>query len=629
MPGSLGKSAGLPPFPRRYKAVLGLALSILTLTYLLSALGGPSTIPVPAAVREHLPDHIPQLPQLPNAISNLNPFSLPAHRPPVQSNSSSGGVSWHADYRWLLSFSKLLTHDEDRVVLPPIRNRPPIYTYYEQSPKDDKDVKEAEERLILQWRRAWWAQGFKPVVLGRKEALKNPLYAKMDGLRLEDNFELELARWLAWGNMGTGIMADYRLFPMADRENTLLSFLRRGQYPILTRYERLKSGLYCGEKSLINQAIEKAIGMPNIKSALHFADAMFSDMFRIESSLEGVAYYDKDTIVNRYKEVSEPLFGADKVQGLRLLGKLINHHLQTTWQSTINELAVLKPLPEHTARAIDPALQLAHNLTACPSTQASTAQCPPNRPKCKPCTPSAPLTITTPSALHNKTSKFYLGTASHPFTTTALLHPDAAVDAGFIRGLGFSGRDAWLAAVAADQKHATTETHLALLKGAVASDWALSRALWITAEDDVDYAELQWVFGFTLPVGGSTPATTPAKGEEKVDQEKSLKGASDAPPPKPKVGDGVAPAVKAVEGDNAVLQDRRIGIAREALRSKDDLRKSQVAAVEAWSPGDMEAWKFVRAFAARRTKMRRDWDDGERGYAGTEKKGGWGRWFDY
>ena len=620
MPGSLGKPAGLPPFPRRYKAVLGLAVSILTLTYLLSAIGGPSTIPVPSAVREHLPDHIPQLPE---SLSKLNPFALPAHRPPVQSNSSSGDVNWHADYRWvLLPFSSALTQDEERVVLPPLRSRPPIYTYYEPNPKADKDVKEAEEKLILQWRRAWWAQGFKPVVLSRGEALKNPLYKKMQMLKLEDNFELELARWLAWGNMGGGIMADYRLFPMADRENSLLSFLRRGQYPILTRYERLKSGLYCGQKSLVNQAIEKAIGMPNIKSALNFADAMFSDMFRIESSLEGVAYYDKDTIVNHYKDVSEHLFGADKVQGLRLLGNLINHHLQTTWQSTINEIAVLKPLPEHSAHVADPALQLAHNLTACPSSQAQAAQCPPNRPKCKPCTPSTPLVITTPGALQNKTGKFYVGTAPHPYTTTALLHPHAALNPAFVRGLGFSERDAWLAAVAADKKHATTEAHLALLKGAVASDWALSRALWVTAEDAVDLAELQWVFGFALPAGGGPAA--PAKGEEK-----GGKTASDAPPAKPKVGDGVAPAVKAVGSDDLVLQDRRLGLAREALRAKDEVRKGEVAAVEAWSIGDVEAWKFVRAFAARRTKVRRDWDDGEKGFAGTETKGGWGRWLDY
>jgi hypothetical protein len=627
MPGSLGKPAGLPPFPRRYKAVLGLALCILTLTYLLSAIGGPSTIPVPSAVREHLPDHIPQLPE---TISKLNPFALPAHRPPVQSNSSSGDVNWHADYRWVfLPFSSALTHDEERVVLPPLRDRPPIYTYYEPNPKDDKEVKEAEEKLILQWRRAWWAQGFKPVVLGRGEALKNPLYKKMADLKLEDNFELELARWLAWGNMGGGVMADYRLFPMADRENPLLSFLRRGQYPILTRYERLKSGLYCGEKRLINQAIEKAIGMPSIKSALNFADAVFSDMFRIESSLEGVAYYDKDTIVNRYKDVSEHLFDADKVRGLRLLGSLINHHLQTTWQSNINEIAVLKPLPEHTAHVVDPALQLAHNLTACPSSQPQSAQCPPNRPKCKPCAPSSPLVITTPAALHNKTGKFYVGTAPHPYTTTALLHPHAALDPAFVRSLGFSERDAWLAAIAADQKHASsTETHLALLKGAVASDWALSRAVWLTAEDAVDLDELQWVFGFTLPVGGNPSA--PAKGDEKGGAEKGGKAASDAPPPKPKVGDGVVPAaVKAVGNDDVVLQDRRLGLAREALRAKDDVRKGEVAAIEAWSRGDVEAWKFVRAFAARRTKVRRDWDDGEKGFAGTEKKGGWGRWFDY
>lgn len=58
------------------------------------------------------------------------------------------------------------------------------------------------------------------------------------------------------------------------------------------------------------------------------------------------------------------------------------------------------------------------------------------------------------------------------------------------------------------------------------------------------------MFGFTLPVGGSLDA----KGEEKAGAEKSSKSVSDAPPPKPKVGDGTAPAaVKAVGNDDLVL----------------------------------------------------------------------------
>src|ERR1700712_2048706 len=102
MPGSLGKSQGLGlafAVPRRYKVVLTLTGAILIVTYFLSAIAAPASVPVPSSVREHLPDHIPR-PNLPDSITNLIPFKPPTHRPPEQVNSKSGETRWYADWRW-------------------------------------------------------------------------------------------------------------------------------------------------------------------------------------------------------------------------------------------------------------------------------------------------------------------------------------------------------------------------------------------------------------------------------------------------------------------------------------------------------------------------------------------------
>lgn len=206
-----------------------------------------------------------------------------------------------------------------------------MYTFYEVSSngKKAKSVRLAEERLLLQWRRAWWAQGFRPVVLGRAEAINNPLYRKVQLLGLSGSIELEVLRWLAWGNMGDGVLSDWLAFPMAAFDNTLLSFWRRGSFPLLTRYQGLGSAIFCGEKKEINEAIEKIIKQPvELKKVTSLADPTFDELelFTIDKQHDGVAFYDTPVIKEKYKVVADNLFSAEHVKqakGLRLLGELM------------------------------------------------------------------------------------------------------------------------------------------------------------------------------------------------------------------------------------------------------------------------------------------------------------------
>jgi hypothetical protein len=603
--------------PRRFQALFGLIILCATVVILF----GSSAVDVPAVnvVTEHLPESLahPKVPGLPDA---LNPFRPSAHKPPVQANSSSEDARWYSDWRWKNPFSSSVTLDENRAVLPPLTMRPPIYTFYEPSKeaKKDKDVKLAEERLIFQWRRAWWAQGFKPVVLGRAEAIHNPLYKKVQMLNLEDNIEVELARWLAWGNMGSGILTNWLVFPMAAWDNHLLKFFRKGNYPQLTRYEGLKNSIFVGEKRAINEAINTAISKPDaLKKVVSLADPLFTELFRVDTISNGVAFYDTERIQKDYKVVSENLFSkepANQAKGFRLLGELINAHLQTTWQSVFDQgVAVIKPLPKQMTVLVEASLEIAGNLTQCPLNPIPTA-CPPNQPKCKRCISSQPLHITTPPTFRNKTGLFNIGSVPHPFTTTALMHSRDVVDPRFVRTLGFKGRDAWVTALTQDLLGQGTgpSTRVVHFKEAVAGEYGARNSLWLTAERKY-HEDLDWIFGFEIPRNGTAAgkSETPVPGPERR--------------PSPPKTEGPV-----ISQEQLSLDRTRLRKVRESIASRVRAQIIIRDAVEAWNLADTEAWRFSRAYSARRKMERRKWEEEERGYAGAEgkRKGGWGRWLD-
>lgn len=171
-------------------------------------------------------------------VSGWNPFKAPTHPPPIRSQDSYKGSSWWADWKWLsVPFSSSFTLDEDRALLPPLRERPFIYCYYDSTLKKSREEKDAESDLLLTWRRAWWSKGFQPTILGASEAMDNPIYAELQRLEMDPDLKNDVMRWLAWDNMGTGILSDYTLYPMGQDEDPLLTFLRRGEYPSLTRWQ--------------------------------------------------------------------------------------------------------------------------------------------------------------------------------------------------------------------------------------------------------------------------------------------------------------------------------------------------------------------------------------------------------
>ena len=556
--------------------------------------------------------HKPKLPKL-TVPSIHSPFRQAAHEPPVQKNSTSGEAKWFSDWKWLHPFSSSVTLDENRSVLPPLNKRPPIYTYYEPSTKDET-TRAAENGLLVAWRRAWWAQGFQPVVLGRAEAMNNPLYATLQTKKLDPVLESEILRWLAWGHMGTGILANWLTVPMGPYEDDLLSYLRRGEYPKLTRYETLGNGLFSGDTTAINAATKQALEAPpqDLEKLKSFVDTLPTGTIKVDPRPGSIAFYDSISLKIQYRLVGEKL-DQSRPAGLDALLQLINSHLHTTFQNTFPKgIEVLKPLPAHSTALVEPALHLATLLAQCPQTPIPRS-CPPNLPTCTPCNPTHPMQISTPQDFHNTSTIYTIGTVPHPYTLASLIAQRTNLDTRYIRRE--TGRDRWLLAATAKLLGADIggSARIVRFKEAVAGVWGSSHSLWITAEKDLVPKDLDWHFGFSIPRNATAHSSTI-----------SGTGSDDTSPPPLK-----APTAKDLEMEKVILAK-----AREALKSRERPRIGVREVLEAWNLADTEAWRFVRAYRARAKVERAKWEEGERKFAGAEReKGGrvgsaWARWFD-
>ncbi|RDW75634.1 hypothetical protein BP5796_06455 [Coleophoma crateriformis] len=601
--------------PKRIAALLG-AIAIFGVFTLVFTL--PSSIPTGPSLGKFT-DHRISLPKLPKQLpspSILNPFRQAAHAPPVQQNSTSGEASWYSNWNWLSPFSSSVTLDENRSLLPPLPVRPPIYTYYDHTLAKDKDLKFAENALLLTWRKAWWAQGFKPVILSPAEAMLNPLYVELQRLELEAALKIELSRFLAWENMGGGLLCNYLLLPMGSHEDSLLSYLRRGEYPMLSRFEKLGNGLFAGAKADIATAIKLALENPELKASKDLVGAVPPLTFGVDPDHEALAFYNAETLNEKYPNVAGDI-AATGANGLMILNQLMNAHLHSTWQNEFSTgIAVLKPVPQHMSASVEPALHLAEFLAQCPESPMP-ASCPPNKPRCKPCVASTPMKITTPPMYRNTSTLYTIGTVPHPYTFASLDGYRDDINVSWIRRE--SERDPWLSGMTKELlgTGVSGAPRVIKFKEAVASQYGLGHSLWVTAEMPLP-ADLDWYFGFVIPRN----ATDTGKSETPVP------GPERRPQIEPDPHNGPVPS----EGD--ILKEKiLLEKAKQFGLSKSPEHNRLRGAVEAWNLADTEAWRFARAFLARASVERLKWEEEEKQYAGGAgsekgKSQGWGRWFD-
>lgn len=606
MPKVLGLCGrALPRLGTRRISFILIAISLLAVFSLVFTL--PGGLPDGPSLSRYA-DHkfnvpLPDLKKIKNPFSRdgaLNPFRQPSHPPPRQKNDTFEESSWWADWKWLVPYSSSLTLDEDRSLLPPLAERPPVYCYYDDTVKRDAATKDAESELLLTWRMAWWAKGFRPIILSAAEAMNNPQYDALQRVEVDPVVKTDVMRWLAFENMGGGLMSHYTLIPMGPYEDPLLSFLRRGEYPTLTKWQDLGTGFFVGSQDLVAGVTETIFKEEDqLKKAHDVFTLMGESTFYTEASPpKALAYYDTARIEADYPKVAEEI-SANRPQGLHTLNRLMNAHLHLVWQNVFSDgVAVLKPHAKHTTPLVADAWELAHLLAECPDSPAPES-CPPNYPTCSRCEPGR-FKISTPEQYSNATTLFTIGTVPHPYTLATLSNMRDSIDVAWIRRK--MSRDPWVNAVMTDTPGAETGggSHVTRVKAAIAGDPSSpAHSIWLTAEKEPP-ADLHWYFGFTLPANSTTLEKEAEKGD----------------------------------GTDAEAERER-DILSKALRVGASSEEGEVKvreAVEAWNLADVEAWKFARAFLARRTVERMEWEDEERRYidgAGSEDgRHRWNRWMD-
>ncbi|AEO71067.1 uncharacterized protein THITE_2123053 [Thermothielavioides terrestris NRRL 8126] len=688
------------PVPRlgtRHISLLLVSLAVFAVFSLLFTLPGTA---VPARQRLQAAGNRLSIPKSLKSpwMNRLNPFRPPSHAPARQKNDTDGESVWYADWSWLLMpFSSSVTLDENRALLPVLPERTPVYCYYDETANRDPAVKDAASDLLLVWRRAWWAQGFRPIILGPAEAMNNPLYEEVQKLRgLKASFELDLMRWLAWDTMGDGLLANHLLFPMGPHDDPLLTFLRRGEFPKLTRFNRLQSGLFIGPKNEVSAVIKAAIASPRIDQAEEVLDAVEFDKkespFAVDDAPKALAYYSLRDLAAFYIKVSKTMLSSPAA-GLRSLTQLVTSHLHLTWQNTFPDgIAVVKPLPHHTTHLITPAYDLALRLAHCPESPIP-GSCPPNRLQCRPCDDTKPMKISTPSSYANKSTLYTIGTVPHPYTSSMLNSLRSELSIPWIRRE--SQRDAWITSLTSSlfSESVSTTPRLRRFKEAVAAtpDTApgggAARSLWLTAEQALP-EDLDYHFGFALPDAATyadqqqpqQPQQQKQKQQEQQEEEEQTGGGSSSSTPsraghKNNIIKPTPPLHSPQDGpiptdDELALEPELFALAQTVVltgskakpasipsshysssssssstpnkspsssrltankgqkpedKEKKNKNKKKKAtkedlalrdAVEAWNLADTEAWRFARAYLARKTVERRAWEEEEARYAG-------------
>jgi hypothetical protein len=180
-------------------------------------------------------------------------------------------------------------------------------------------------------------------------------------------------------------------------------------------------------------------------------------------------------------------------------------------------------------------------------------------------------------------------------------------------------RDVWLAELTKEHLGSglSGNARIVAFKEAVAGDFATAHSIWLTAERSSLPRDLDWYFGFAIPVNntGNGKSETPVPGPERRPQVKH--DPNDGPLPKE---------------DELVQEPELMKKARDIGKSKvvEDIKVRN--AIESWNLADTEAWKFARAYLARTRVERLKWEEEERKYAGgagsdkENKRSGWNRW---
>lgn len=555
---------------QRSVSVLALVVVIVFLCYLLS--------PQREKASEILHSKIPNLPEIPDiTVPKIYPFTPAAHSPADQKVSTGLGSKWYSNWQWLNPFSSYATLNEDRSVLPPLEKRPPVYTYYDSTTKKSSAERESDRQLILTWRRAWYAQGFRPVVLGPMEAENNPRHEAFTALsdQISPMLQTDFLAWLAWGTMESGVFANTSAIPIASYDDDFLVALRNMGSEFRTIKAAHTFALLAADRDVVNSALDASMNAQKLAHVDSILE-LVPDKFLQENKTNSIAVYDSDTLRTRYASVWKEL-QREPATGKLLLRDLINSHLHVNFfNNFIAGIQVVHPFAEQTAVSANPLNKLASVLANCSAFASPILNsCPPNRRSCVPCSPQHTLETKEVGYYTPNPALFTIGLVPHPYTLATFVRDAAYVNASFIRRK--MPRDEYTTTVSEYlfKHHLTSEeTAVATLKKNIAGPSKAKNLWfpveWFSAEEGEDNLpndildDLEWHFGFLLPRYSSAEGDKPYKALYHVDE----------------------PSWK--------RQYKLLAHARKVVYNENN--NAVKTASEAWSIRDTGLWRFVRAY---------------------------------
>ncbi|KAK6500816.1 hypothetical protein TWF506_003579 [Arthrobotrys conoides] len=550
-------------------------IAFITITFFTSL--SPVPLPAPATealtsiqtkAKEKLGPHLPSW------------YEAGAHKTPQPTNGTASTSSWYEHWTWLNPFGSSRDFSESRTVLPPLPKRCSIYAYY------DKDVKKegqgrVDDAVMLAWRRTWWAAGFEPVILSPSDARKHGLYKNVKG-RLgakKEKLEYNILRWLAWDRMGTGVLSDFRVFPMGTTGDPVIPFLRRCDYgQSVTRFKGLGSALFAADSTLIKAVVNNitSIDLSAVSEDITSPADLAADFFSVDPTPTSIAYYSRKIVNEKYNALQP-----------HQLPKLINAHLHSHFLSQYpGGVQVLNPIKALSDVFSLNSYNLAQKLLQCPESPIPNSFAPQKTEQETVCGKDN-IQITTQ---YVDTATFTIAGIPHPITYQGIINNRLLPELDWIRRN--SSRDMFVKAVTAGiaEKGTGSAYRAVKLKELIAASLTSSLqssagkssgvavSIWGALEKTWDFKELEWTLGFTF--SDILPAAPHfAQGEDTIRKHKQI------------------------------IED-----SKRAIKATSTGLKKLRGAVEGWSLADFEVWKFVDAFEERRKSEREAWVKREKGF---------------
>lgn len=550
--------------------------------------------------------------------------------------SLADGSFLHLNITREKEWRKPLTYKEkDGLKVPDSLFRIKVSTYFDPDHMKSTGVLEdttieIETRKLEIWKRAMWGYGFDPIVLSRKDAKEQPLYAEFVKAN-DDIYILKYEAIFAWVARGAGLFMDYHILPversmdeiqavgapqtdsskidfepLKDRSPLIMANFFDTTFEYLTLYQPYGYNLMHANKRegvrLLEQLTEGD------------SDDVIRSTFEFHHGERAFAQYSKDTVTKMLngQEVSE-----------EQVADIMEIHMHQVFQRRYARggIVIVHPMEDETEVVTYPMKSLAKRLSMCDSSDLALT-CPPTPRNLNaavsvkrlkrnifdeayqicgnPCAHDSPFKhIYEENSRKNVTyalkisesdrlpkgdaDAFALVGVPHPVTALTLLEKRGDVTPGDARS--YLQRDTFIRQLTSAFIHGNTvgiKFRLLLCKDAIFSTMMWSNSWWgiwekltvaslHTIEDMLSYD-----FGFQIP-GRTT-------GIVELEVAKAPEDSSDA-------------------GMLDISRRRALSIHEQPDPSVDT---KQVNSIESWNLADTELWVFLDEWMARKSKITHD-----------------------